>query len=163
MIQPDYCLLMSKYNQWMNTRLYELCAKLSKEELHGNRGLFFDSIYLTLNHIMYADLAFMARFTRTDEPDATIGDELFAGFAELHEQRRQYDEQLIAWAENVDQEWLGNSLTYISQVNGQEMTFPHWVLVTHMFNHQTHHRGQITTALSQLGYDVGSTDLPFME
>jgi uncharacterized damage-inducible protein DinB len=36
------------------------------------------------------------------------------------------------------------------------------VLVTHMFSHQTHHRGQVTTLLSQMGLDMGSTDLPFM-
>ncbi len=162
MIRKDYCVLMSKYNQWMNTRLYDLCATMSEEELHGERGLFFDSIYLTLNHIMYGDLAFMARFTRTPEPEAAIGDELFSGFEELRRERLLYDENLISWASKLNDEWLADSLTYLSKVDGKERTYPHWVLLTHLFNHQTHHRGQITTGLKQLGYDIGSTDLPFM-
>jgi uncharacterized damage-inducible protein DinB len=57
---------------------------------------------------------------------------------------------------------LAAPLTYTSRVDGLERAVLKWVLVTHLFNHQTHHRGQVTTLLSQRGIDVGSTDLPFM-
>lgn len=162
MITPDYCQLMARYNHWMNSRLYALCADMERDELYANKDLFFDSIYLTLNHIMYGDQAFYARFTRTDEPAAGIGDELYSGFEELREQRQVWDQKLLDWSRALQPQWLAESLTYTSKVDGKERTLAHALLVTHLFNHQTHHRGQVTTALAQMGLDMGSTDLPFM-
>ena len=63
MITTEHCQLMARYNEWMNSRLYALCADLPDAELYKDRGAFFKSIYLTLNHIMYGDLAFLSRFT----------------------------------------------------------------------------------------------------
>jgi uncharacterized damage-inducible protein DinB len=162
MIDPSYCQLMANYNQWMNSRMYALCAQLDEQELLAPRGLFFESIYLTLNHIMYGDQAFMARFKRTGEYPAAIGDELYSGFAELHRERQAFDQQLIDWSGELSHEWLKETLSYTSKVDNKPRTVEHWILVTHLFNHQTHHRGQVTTALSQLGHDMGSTDIPFM-
>lgn len=59
-------------------------------------------------------------------------------------------------------QWLAEPITYTSKIDGKTRTVQKWILVTHMFNHQTHHRGQVTTLLSQMGFDVGSTDIPFM-
>src|SRR4029079_16603627 len=72
------------------------------------------------------------------------------------------DARLITWAETLTPAWLAETLTYTSQVDGATRTRPRWLLVSHLFNHQTHHRGQVTTLLTQQGHDVGSTDLPFM-
>jgi len=162
MIDPPYCQLMANYNHWMNSRLYALCGQLDEQELTAPRGLFFQSIYLTLNHIMYGDQAFMARFKRSGEFGAGIGDELYSGFAELRSAREAFDQQLIDWGGELTREWLQESLSYTSKVDNKPRTVQHWILVTHLFNHQTHHRGQITTALAQLGQDMGSTDIPFM-
>jgi uncharacterized damage-inducible protein DinB len=76
--------------------------------------------------------------------------------------REQLDRRLLDWSSTLTPDWLARPLTYVSKVDGQERTVPRWVLVTHLFNHQAHHRGQITTLLSQHGLDVGSTDIPFM-
>jgi uncharacterized damage-inducible protein DinB len=69
---------------------------------------------------------------------------------------------MLVWSASLSPAWLGEPLTYTSKIDGKTRTVPRWVLVTHMFNHQTHHRGQITTLLSQMGLDIGSTDIPFM-
>ena len=90
------------------------------------------------------------------------GVDLFNGFANLRAQRESLDARLLAWAECLTPQWLAESLTYTSKIDGKVRTVPKWVLVTHMFNHQTHHRGQVTTLLFQLGIDIGSTDIPFM-
>ena len=66
-----------------------------------------------------------------------------------------------AWSP-LSASWLAETLTYKGKIDGKTRTVPRWMLVTHMFNHQTHHRGQVTTLLSQMGLDVGSTDIPFM-
>jgi len=162
MIDTAYCQLMADYNQWMNDKLYRACALLPAQELHADKGAFFTSIYLTLNHIAYSDLAFLSRFTGEPAQVPPIGQDLFGGFQALSMQRQLLDARLCAWSQSLTAEWLAQTLTYVSKVDGKQRTAPHWVLVTHVFNHQTHHRGQLTTILTQQGIDVGSTDLPFM-
>ena len=162
MIDTRYCQLMADYNQWMNTKLYRACALLPEQEIHADKGAFFKSIYLTLNHITYSDLAFLSRFTGEPAQVPPLGEDLFGGFQALSSQREKLDARLCLWADGLTQDWLAQTLTYVSKVDGSQRTAPHWVLVTHMFNHQIHHRGQVTTLLTQQGVDVGSTDLPFM-
>ncbi len=153
---------MAEYNQWMNSRLYALCETLSEQELHKDRGAFFKSIYGTLNHITYGDLAFLSRFTGNPAVVPELGADLFGNFGQLGCERMALDTRLLEWSETLSPAWLAELLTYTSKVDGHVRTLPQWVLVTHMFNHQTHHRGQITTLLSQMGLDIGSTDIPFM-
>jgi uncharacterized damage-inducible protein DinB len=70
---------------------------------------------------------------------------------------------VFEYAARIDAgDFAGVPFTYTSKVDGRTRTLPTWVLVVHLFNHQTHHRGQLTTLLNQLGCDPGSTDLPFM-
>jgi len=162
MINNAHYSVMAEYNEWMNDRLYSLCASLSEDELKKDRGAFFKSIYLTLNHITYGDLAFMSRFTGDPEVVPELNKELFSSFSVLHENRKNLDARIIGWSASLTESWLAESLTYQSKVDGKFRTVPKWVLVTQMFNHQTHHRGQVTTLLSQMGLDMGSTDIPFM-
>lgn len=162
MVTPEYCQALARYNEWMNSRLYALCATLPDEEVRTDRGAFFGSIYATLNHIAYADLAFLARFTGDPAVVPELGADLFGGFAALRAARAALDARLLAWTATLGEPWLSESQTYLSKVDGATRTRPRWLLVTHLFNHQTHHRGQVTTLLAQLGLDVGSTDLPFM-
>jgi uncharacterized damage-inducible protein DinB len=89
MITSTYCKLMAEYNQWMNTRLFVLCASLSEEELRKDLGAFFKSIYLTLNHIAYSDLAFLSRFTGLPELAPKINSDLFGSFSQLHIERQR--------------------------------------------------------------------------
>lgn len=162
MITPDHCHLMARYNEWMNSRLYAMCADIPEAELHADRGAFFKSIYLSLNHIAYADLAFLSRLTGDPAVVPESGVDLFGTFARLRMQREAIDARLLAWTPSLSPVWLAEPLTYTSKIDGKTRTIPKWVSMTHMFNHQTHHRGQITTLLSQMGLDIGSTDIPFM-
>jgi uncharacterized damage-inducible protein DinB len=142
--------------------MYALCASLRDAELHRNRGAFFGSIYATLNHIAYGDLAFLSRLTGNPSVVPEPGADLFGTFSRLRAERATLDKRLLGWPEALSPAWLAESLTYTSKIDGKTRTVPKWVLVTHMFNHQTHHRGQVTTLLSQIGLDVGATDIPFM-
>ena len=162
MVSSEYCHTLARYNEWMNSRLFALCATLPEAELRADRGAFFGSLYATLNHIAYADLAFLSRFTGAPSVVPEIGVDLFGSFAALRREREAIDERLLRWSSTLTPEWLSESLTYQSKVDGVVRTKPRWLLVSHLFNHQVHHRGQATTLLAQLGLDVGSTDLPFM-
>lgn len=162
MITKDHCQLMARYNEWMNSRLYALCATLPDSELIKDRGAFFKSIYATLNHIAYGDLAFLSRFTGVPAVVPNPNTDLFDGFTNLQRERAALDARMLDWAFALTPQWLAEPLTYTSKIDGKIRTAPKWVLVTHLFNHQTHHRGQVTTLLSQMGLDVGTTDIPFM-
>jgi uncharacterized damage-inducible protein DinB len=153
---------MARYNHWMNTRLFELCASLPESTLHEKRNAFFGSIYLTLNHIASADIGFFARIRGKPDEVPPLSVDLLHGFAPLRKERERLDAELLAWGTSVTEGWLSDTLRYRSKVDGLFREVPHWVMATHLSNHQTHHRGQVTTLLSQLGKDIGSTDLPFM-
>ena len=162
MIDTAYCRAMTAYNRWMNERLYAVCARLSDDERRADRGAFFRSVHGTLDHIVYADLAWLSRFTGDPPEVPPLGRELYADFVELRAVRILLDDRLDAWGSTLDAQWLAAPFTYASKVDGTMRTLPAWILVVHLFNHQTHHRGQLTTLLKQLGHDPGVTDLPFM-
>ncbi|OED37296.1 damage-inducible protein DinB [Chromatiales bacterium (ex Bugula neritina AB1)] len=154
---------MAAYNQWMNERLYNVCDSISDSERKQDLGAFFGSIHNTLNHIMLGDLAFMSRFSGTPETVPELAVNLYDDFTQLRHAREALDNRITDWSATVTDDWLRQQLTYKSKVDGGDITAPHWVLLTHMFNHETHHRGQITTLLNQLGHDMGTTDIPFMD
>lgn len=162
MIDASYCATMAEYNQWMNERLYAACDTLEDAERKKDRSAFFGSIHRTLNHILYGDLAFMSRFTGIPDVVPELGVDLHEDFQELWATRSTLDGRILDWAQSLSRSWLCEELTYESKVDGITRTVSRWILVTHMFNHETHHRGQVTTLLSQQGIDMGTTDIPFM-
>ncbi len=162
MIDADYCRTFATYNEWMNRKLYALCAEMSADERRRDRGAFFGSIHATLDHLLYADLAFLSRFTGDPAQAPALGEEIHADFDALRRARFTVDARLLTWSAGLSETWLAAPFTYTSNVDGATRTLPCWILVAHLFNHQTHHRGQLTTLLSQLGLDPGPTDLPFM-
>jgi uncharacterized damage-inducible protein DinB len=161
-IDAGFACTMAAYNRWMNERLYALCGGIPDAERRRDRGAFFGSIHATLDHIAYADTAFLSRFTGDPPEVPPLGVVLHPGWDELAAVRAALDARLEAWAGGLTNAWLRAPHTYASNVDGATRTLPTWVLVAHLFNHQTHHRGQLTTLLSQLGHDPGITDLPFM-
>lgn len=162
MASPNYPLLMAHYNRWMNEKLYALCADLSDATRRKDMGAYFKSIHSTFNHILYGDLMWIGRFDGSPFSGARVGQDLHADFAALQAHRVATDQRILDWATKVESDWLAAPFTFTSGIDGKTRTFPAWVLVTQMFNHQTHHRGQITTLLMQLGIDPGVTDVPWI-
>ena len=154
-----YAQTMSRYNRWMNERLYAHCGALPEAERKADRGAFFRSIHGTLNHILLADRIWLARFLGREFRFESLGQELCAEFAELERERAHTDAEIAAWVGGLTAERLAAPLVYTSVVSPQKRAYPLWLTVVHFFNHQTHHRGQLTTLLSQAGVDPGVTDL----
>jgi uncharacterized damage-inducible protein DinB len=161
-LERDYALLMAEYNGWMNDKLYALCAQLSDEERKRDRGAFFKSIHGTLNHLLWADQMFLARLHGEPLPPGGPETLVFDGFKAMQQERRRLDDRLLAWARSLQEDTLSRPYDFRSVTYRRRRRMPLYLMVVQMFNHQTHHRGQITTLLSQLGLDIGSTDLPFM-
>ena len=165
MMSPEWLGALARYNRWMNDKLYGLAATLSDEARKRDTGAFFKSIHGTFNHLLLADRVWLARFMGVTVPDNLMGpggirsldQELYADFEELRRERALTDEELSAWVGGLTQERLSAPLVYMRR--GQKQECPLWWAVAHVFNHQTHHRGQVTTLLMQRGCDPGVTDL----
>lgn len=162
MITPEYCRTLAAYNQWMNRQLYEACAQLPDEVRNQDLGAFFQSIHGTLNHLLDSDRIWLDRFLGLPLSPKKIGKNLHEDFEVLRHQRTLMDQEILDWATALTAEWLQRPFNYTSNVDGRARALPTWVLVTHLFNHQTHHRGQLTTLLSQLGCNYGPTDIPWL-
>lgn len=162
MIEHTFCRTMAAYNTWMNERLYACARRLSDDERKRDRGAFFRSIHSTLNHILAGDRFWLGRFTGRDYGPAGLGTDLYDDFDALAAERSAMDAEITRWAAGVDRAALSAPFVYVSVSDGVERRAPTWLVVTHLFNHQTHHRGQVTTLLMQAGIDPGVTDLPKM-
>ena len=162
MITPEYCQLLARYNHWMNERLYALVAGVPDIERKRDRGAYFGSMHRTLNHLLWGDRMWLSRFIDNPCTDAAFGADMYADFAELRREREATDSDIATWAGQVTAQWLASRLTYTSKVDGRTRELPAAVAAIHMFNHATHHRGQLTTLIKQAGLDPGITDLPWL-
>lgn len=162
MIDPTYCRVMGRYNRWMNDRIYQICAGIPEADRRRDLGAFFGSVHGTLNHLLWGDGVWMSRFTGRPRPPGGPAEELYADFGELWLAREAMDAEILDWAEELDPVWLEGELSWTSDMDGEARSQPAWVLAAHLVNHQTHHRGQVTALMMQLGYDPGVTDLPRM-
>jgi len=158
-MSPEHAGMMARYNQWINENLYSVCADLSDEERKADRGVFFGSIHGTLNHLLLADKLWLGRFMHDPFDVQSLDQELFADFVPLREARAETDRMTLEWTAGLTEAELGSELEYRGISSPTLRTRPLWIAVAHFFNHQTHHRGQLTAALSQLGMDYGVTDL----
>lgn len=161
MIDPAYALTLAEYNAWMNEKVYEAAGRLTDEQRKADRGAFFGSIHATLNHILWADAVWLSRFEALPGPGGGTRTEVASDYEQLRQLRREMDERITLFARQLTPEWLREPLEWKSGALKRIFTQPRWLLVTHLFNHATHHRGQVTTLLTQAGIDVGVTDLAF--
>lgn len=153
---------MALYNRWMNERLMATCSQLSDEERKQNRGAPFKSIHGLWNHILLCDRAWLCRFAGAPAPYTALDEELFSDWAELQTERARTDDAIDACVAALSEDRLSSTLRFVSMSNPQPRELPLWVAVQHFFNHQTHHRGQITALMEQAGLDCGVTDFAAM-
>ena len=161
---PESCRAMARYNRWMNAKVYTAAGGLEDDERKRDVGAFFKSIHGTLNHLLVGDSVWLSRLTGVRAPAGfmapgiqALDQELHADFDALRQARAQTDAAIDAWASTVTGEVLGGEMRYARR--GQERVHPLWWAAMQMFNHGTHHRGQLTTLLFQANKDPGATDL----
>ncbi len=155
----DYFQRLSQYNQWMNEKIYLVCESIPDAVRREDQGAFFHSIHGTLNHILLADKLWLSRFQNYTFEIKSLGQELISEFDLLWKERQKTDGEIQNYIDSLTEEKLAESLTFTSRSQQRECKFILWHLIQHFFNHQTHHRGQLTTLISQCGKDFGVTDL----
>ena len=148
----------AQYSRWMNGKLYEVCATFSDEERKLQRGAPFGSMHGNLNHTLLADKVWLARFTGEIFVPKSLADEVHSDYDDLRAARHATDDGIEAYVNSLSEEQLGAPFTYRSFVIPRDHTFPLWFCLAHMFNHQTHHRGQLTALIEQAGGDCGVSD-----
>ena len=164
MITAEYCQTMSRYNAWQNKSMRESFKALGMKKLQEDRGAFFGSIWDTANHLLWGDKVWMARFDGGHSPDAGLSDstKLHDDLQLFLDDRLRTDERISRWSANVTHIDLVGPLSWYSGALKKTMTKPKALCVMQLFNHQTHHRGQIHAMLTAAGAKPDDTDLPFM-
>lgn len=163
--------LLAGYNRWFNGRLYEVSEQLSDADRKLDRGAFFGSIHGTLNHLVWGDKLWLGRFAGQGVNFASLPAELLAlpvqaahatmlheDWAALKAMRERLDAAIEAWIDEMPADFPLRTMRY-ANTKGVQREHAAWKALTHLFNHQTHHRGQVTTLLMQAGVDPGVTDL----
>lgn len=152
----------SDYNQWMNRQLFSACGTIPDTDRKKDMGAFFRSIHGTFNHLLVADRLWMSRFSDTPFAFESLDQTLYSDFDELRIEREKTDQIISRWIRSLSEADLDGTISYRSVVQGKMLTLNLTDALLHFFHHQTHHKGQITTLIGQLGYDFGETDLILM-
>jgi uncharacterized damage-inducible protein DinB len=165
MIDPTYVQTIARYNRWQNGNLYTAAGTLSEEARRQDRGAFFKSIRATLSHLMWADRLWMSRLADLPKPGGGIFESAFyiEDWTQLTHERAVFDDWLVDWSEKLDPRALYGDLTWESVSSNSQVKRPRWLAIVHMFNHQTHHRGQVHAMLTAAGATPSDTDVIMMQ
>lgn len=153
--------MMAAYNRWANRLLYEAAADLSSEEFTRDVGAFFKSMVGTLNHLLVTDLIWMHRFTGEGEAPTRLDTILHRALPALRLAREAEDKLIMEWVSGLTEEALQGRFSYMTVTNPRTVSQRLAPALAHLFNHQTHHRGQAHTILSLLGREPVSVDLVY--
>ncbi|MEH6630691.1 MAG: DinB family protein [Halopseudomonas aestusnigri] len=156
---PDEVIQLSHYNAWANKTLYDTCSELSDTEYKLERKSYFGSIHNTLNHILVGDRIWFGRLENVPE-NLALEDILYDDFNNLKSARETEDQRIISYAEAIIQKTLDGNLDY-QNIAGNSHSDPMSAIIRHVFNHQTHHRGQVHCLLSQTDIAPPSLDIMY--
>jgi len=164
MITPAYLQRMARYNRWQNGSTFAAADGIDEAARRAERGAFFGSIHRTLSHLLWGDTIWMARLDGGEPPDAEISGsaDWVSDWNDLKARRADMDARIVDWADAVHPAAIEGDLTWFSGATGREMTRPRAVCIIQLFNHQTHHRGQVHAMLTAAGATPGATDVPTM-
>lgn len=155
----QYFNMFAHYNRWANATLYAEAAKLTREEFNQSTGAFFGSLMGMLNHLLVADRIWLHRFTGEGSIPERLNENLFAEFEPLHAARKAEDQRIIGWIGTLSEGAVNEEFTYTPVTSRQSVTQKLGPALAHIFNHQTHHRGQAHSILTTLGKPSLALDL----
>ncbi|MFO0995133.1 MAG: DinB family protein [Alphaproteobacteria bacterium] len=152
--------MLADYNAWANARLFAAAAALPDRDYRADRGAFFGSLHGTLNHLLVGDLIWLHRLTGEGTEPATLDGILHDDLGSLSAARRHEDARFVRYIASLDEATLADgTVTYRSTRNPMEIEQKLAPLLLHVFNHQTHHRGQAHGILTMVAGEAPSLDL----
>jgi uncharacterized damage-inducible protein DinB len=159
----DHVIMFAGYNAWANRKVYEAVAKLSEADFQRDIGAFFKSVAGTLNHTVLADRAWLVRLTGEGEAPESLDDLVYDTFVELREERQRADARLEAFCERLSEADLRANFRYRTTRNPLVTEQSLFSALAHVFNHQTHHRGELRALFTQLGIRTDAFDLMYYQ
>ncbi len=159
MSSPSYFQMMARYHARANDAIYDACAQLTDEERRKDLGAFFGSIHNTLNHVLIGGQCWMDRFEGQPAADIPLNGILADDFDGLNRIRKLDDERIQAFADRMTQEEVDSAFLWQSVSGYRGRVDNRWIVYAQLFNHATHHRGQVHTMLTQLGYEAPAVDV----
>ena len=150
---------LADYNAWANARLYAAAAGLSAADFRADRGAFFKSVQGTLNHLLVTDRIWMRRFTGEGTAPDRLDVVLFDALADLKEAREREDRRIVAFVGGLGDDGLKGMVRYARASVAETYEQALAPALDHLFNHQTHHRGQVHAILTGLTGSAPSLDL----
>lgn len=155
----QHFMMFAAYNQWANSRIYDAAAGLDEEEFNRDVGAFFGSMMGTLNHLLTADRIWMKRFTGEGDAPTTLDAILYRALPGLRMAREAEDKRIIDWVGGLSDKALTGRFTYMTVSDMRTVSQRLAPALDHVFNHQTHHRGQAHAILTILGRPSLGLDL----
>ena len=155
--------MFAAYNAWANQRIYDAASALTKEEFAQDAGAFFKSMRGTLNHLLVTDRIWLKRFTGEGEAPSALDTILYIDFAKLRVAREMEDRRIVNWIGSLSEKQLAGRFTYMTVTDMRTISQRLSPALAHLFNHQTHHRGQAHTILTTLGKEAPSLDLIYFQ
>lgn len=161
MITNEYIHEMATYTRWQNDNIYTICEEIGPEERKRDRGMFFSSVHNTLDHICVVNRSILTFLDGTLPERNPPGFAVWPDWEDLKATRLEQDNLLSQGAREWTEDWLAGK-TIKRDPKGKDLPeVPRWVMVVQLFNHQTHHRSQVTSALHSMGIEYGTTDIPW--
>jgi uncharacterized damage-inducible protein DinB len=155
----EHVRMFAGYNRWANERLYAAAARLAPAALAEDRGAFFGSLLGTLNHLLVTDRLWLTRLDGESPCGTPLDAILHRDLADLQAARQAEDQRLIGFVGALQEARLAAPLAYAT-TSGVAYSQPLHQVLAHLFNHQTHHRGQ---AHHLLGLALGREGTPVLD
>lgn len=162
-MQPQLFPMLAAYNAWANRHLYAAASELTDEQYRADRGAFFRSVHGTLNHLLVTDRIWMQRFTGEGDAPDRLDAILHETLPELRLAREAEDARIIGYVDALDEAALAGLISYRRATSPEPIRQPLAPALLHLFNHQTHHRGQIHAILTGLVGEAPALDLAFFQ
>jgi len=156
----NYFSMLARYHRWAYGRLYERVNEIDDAKYFEDRNLFFRSIHGSLNHLLLVDRLWLARLRGEKTGKVDLGEELETDRQRLERSVFEQCDALIDFTDALDETRIDAGISYVSS-KGESFTMPLAPLMAHIVNHGTHHRGQVSTALTQLGIEAPVMDIPY--
>jgi uncharacterized damage-inducible protein DinB len=151
--------MLAGYNAWANRRLYDAAAGLSDADYRADHGAFFGSVHGTLNHLLVGDRVWMRRFTGEEPSPMRLDDILYDDLPTLRDAREAEDALILAYVGSLAPSDLDGTICYRTISNPADIEQQLKLALLHVFNHQTHHRGQVHCLLTRITGGAPSLDL----
>ena len=161
-MQLESLELMARYNIWATKELNLILQTVSDEDFFQDNGLFFKSIFATLNHLLLGEhYLWYPRFSTHSSPQLKLNTIIETDRTVLLKELQDKAYNWLKFIKEINPNTLAQDLIYQTST-GQEMSLPYLPTLMHVFNHGTHHRGQITGAITAMGYACPELDLVYM-